>query len=329
MRVVGVLALDGVQSLDLIGPLEVFAVANHLAGTPCYEVRLLSLSGAPIRSHAGLEIGPVLGLRDAGRLDTLVVAGGGQEEMIRAIGGALLLPWLHRLVAQTRRIASVCTGAFVLAAAGLLDGRRATTHWRNCADLQAWFPKIRVEPDAIFVADGVIYTSAGVTAGIDLCLALVEEDQGSDLARAVARELVLFLRRPGGQSQFSAGQDLAAKAPPKLQALVAALLADPAGGFLQGDLSVPALAAHVGMSARTFARRFQREIGISPGQFVQEARLGRVKALLETSGLSLDQIAAAAGFQSMDVLFALFQRKLGITPGDYRARFGPARGRVI
>lgn len=328
MRVVGVLALDGVQSLDLIGPLEVFAVANQMAGTPCYEVRLLSLSGAPIRSHAGLEIGPALALQSAGALDTLVVAGGGQAEMISAFGGGLL-DWLRAQQGVARRIASVCTGALVLAAAGLLDGRRATTHWRNCGDLQAWFPKVRVEADAIFVADGDIYTSAGVTAGIDLCLALVEADMGSDLARAVARELVLFLRRPGGQSQFSAGQDLAAKAPPRLQALVAALLADPAGGFLQGDLSVPALAAHAGMSARTFARRFQREIGLSPAQFVQEARLARGKALLETTGLSLEQIAAAVGFRGVDVLFALFQRKLGITPGDYRARFGPARGRVI
>ena len=318
---VAILGLDGVQSLDVTGPMEVFAVANQfLEPAARYALVIGSLTGEPVRTHAGMEIGPARALSDLPEaLDTIVVAGGGQAEMIAALTGPHLVPFLQARARRTRRIASVCTGAFVLAAAGFLNGRRATTHWRNCAQLQTLFPAIRVEPDAIFVAEPPFYTSAGVTAGIDLCLALVEADHGPQVARSVARELVLFLRRPGGQSQFSAGQGLPAAVEPRLQQLVAALLDDPTG-----PASLPDLAARAGMSERTFSRRFRRSVGQSPAQFVEAARLARAKALLESSDWPLERVSERAGFGAADALFRAFQKQLGISPGEYRARFAAA-----
>ncbi|MEZ5885870.1 MAG: helix-turn-helix domain-containing protein [Paracoccaceae bacterium] len=315
------LGCEGVQTLDLAGPMEVFATANLEAGRaghggPLYEMVLLSPDDRPITSQAGLHLGPVVPRAAAGTADTLIVAGGSAAAVMGALAEPLFRDWLGAMPGRVRRVASICTGAFLLAAAGFLDGRRATTHWRSCRDLARLFPKVRVVPDAIFVADPPFYTSAGVTSGIDLSLAMVEADHGAELARAVARELVLFLRRPGGQSQFSAAQNLQAAAEPRIAALVRRLIeAPPAEG------RVPALAEAAGMSERTFQRKFHAATGQTPARFVEEARLSRAKALLETSDLMLDRLAAEAGYGGRDGLYRAFQKHLGLTPGEYRARF--------
>ncbi len=314
---------EGVQSLDVVGPMEVFAVANlhSPAGRKPYQVTLATQAGGELGTHAGLRLAGAAALADLpARTDTLVVAGGSEASLRRAAADPELIAWLQSRARRTRRIASVCTGAFVLAAAGLLDGRRATTHWNACGLLQALRPAVRVEPDAIFVADPPIYTSAGVTAGIDLCLSLVEADCGPELALAVARELVLFLRRPGGQSQFSTGLQLQGSATPRLRALLAAIIDDP-----RGDLRGPALAARAGMSERTLARAFARETGGPPARFVEGARAERAKALLETTAWPLERIAERSGFGSVDALHRVFRKRVGTSPGDYRERFGPVR----
>ena len=206
-RAVAVIGLPGVQSLDVVGPMEVFAVANqHKRQETGYRVMLGTPDGEPLITNAGFAMGPATALAEMpDDIDTIVVAGGSEAAMRAAISDTDLVPWIQDRASRTRRVASVCTGAFVLAAAGLLDGRRATTHWNNCSQLQAHFPAVRVEPDAIFISEPPFYTSAGVSAGIDLCLALVEADLGAPTALAVARELVLFLRRPGGHPSSAPG----------------------------------------------------------------------------------------------------------------------------
>ncbi len=233
-----------------------------------------------------------------------------------------MLPWLRTRIADTRRIASICTGAFVLAAGGWLDGKRATTHWNQCSTLQALCPNVRIEPDAIYVSDPPFHTSAGVTAGIDLCLALVEADCGAATALAVARELVLFMHRPGGQAQFSVGLDVHANATPRMRILLTDIADDPTG-----DLGVAALAARLHMSERTFTRNFLEETGLSPAQFVLAARVERAKALLERADWPLERVADRAGFGSVDALQRAFAKRVGISPRDYRARFGQGHGK--
>ncbi|NLR98272.1 helix-turn-helix domain-containing protein [Rhizobium sp. P38BS-XIX] len=322
VRHVAVIGYDGVQALDIVGPMEVFAMANfHLPpdGVP-YDVVLASPGGGAIKSSSagGLVFGEAVSLRDLpGNLDTIILAGGSEEGLRQVIFGSGLLDWLHSRIAVTRRMASVCTGAFILAAGGFLDGRRATTHWSSCALLKELRPEIEVEPDAIFVAAPPVFTSAGITAGIDLCLALVEADCGPQTALAVARQMVLFMRRPGGQSQFSTGLSLQANATPRLRKLMREIIEDPTG-----DLTGPILAARAGMSERTFARSFRKEAGTTPMQFVETARLDRAKALLETSDWPLARIAERSGFGSLDTLHRAFLKHLRVTPGFYRARFG-------
>jgi transcriptional regulator GlxA family with amidase domain len=321
-RRIALIGYPGVQSLDLVGPMEVFSMANDRRGGTAYEVILASPDGGDILSNSGLVLAGSTALADLPKdLDTLLFAGG-SEAGLRAMQGGDVIAWLRDRAERTRRMGSVCSGAFALAAAGLLDGRRATTHWDSCEQMRLFRPQVRLEPDAIFVADPPFYTSAGITAGIDLCLALVEDDYGPDLALAVARNLVLFMRRPGGQTQYSAGLDVQATATPRLRRLLTEVIADPTG-----DLSLPALAARAGMSERTFSRVFHRETGHTPAAFVERARLDRAKALLETSDWSLGRVADRAGFGSLDGLHRTFQKRLGITPGDYRERFGfrPAR----
>lgn len=317
-RRIVIVGLTGVQSLDVVGPMEVFAVANrHRRQHVGYDIILATPDGQPLATHAGLELGPAAALADLpDELDTIIVAGGSEATMRAEAASGKLIPWLQQRFSRTRRIASVCTGAFMLAAAGFLDGRRATTHWNNCQQLRDHFPKVQVEADAIFIAEPPFYTSAGVSAGIDLSLALVEADLGAPTALAVARELVLFLRRPGGQSQFSAGLELRLNAESRLHGLATGILEDPTD-----DLSVPALAARVGMSERNFARRFAREVGMAPARFVEQARLGRAKALLESSGWTIERIADRAGFGSTDGLHRAFQKHVGISPSEYRQRF--------
>ena len=245
----------------------------------------------------------------------------GSREALRRASDDRLLGWLNRRTATTRRMGSVCSGALVLAAAGVLDGRRATTHWGYCEAMRELRPAVQLEPDAIFVADPPYYTSAGVTAGIDLCLTLVEADCGSQLALAVARNMVLFMRRPGGQTQYSEGLNVQAAATPRLRQLVTDISADPCG-----DLSVPELASRAAMSERTFSRVFQKETGVSPAAFVEIARVNRAKALLETSDWPLGRVAERAGFGGVEGLHRAFNKRVGVTPGEYRQRFGRPAG---
>jgi transcriptional regulator GlxA family with amidase domain len=316
-RKVALVGYPGAQSLDIVGPLEVFSMANRYGDPRGYEVILASPHGGTIACNSGLHLAESVALADLPEdLDTVLVAGG-SEDALRRVADDHVLEWLRRRALTTRRMGSVCSGALVLAAAGILDGRRATTHWGYCDEMRRLRPAVRLEPDAIFVADPPFYTSAGVTAGIDLCLSLVEADQGPKVALAVARNLVLFMRRPGGQTQYSAGLNVQAAATPRLRQLIGDVSADPSG-----DLSVPELAARAGMSERTFSRVFQKETGAGPAAFVEMARVNRAKALLETSDWPLARVAERAGFGSVEGLHRAFNRRVGATPGEYRQRFG-------
>lgn len=318
---VALVGFSGVQSLDLVGPLEVFAMANEFAGRTVYEPILTSPAGGDLRCSSGLRLAGLLPLAELPEdLDTIIIAGGAEPEL-RAAGNSGIVEWLSQRAGSSRRVASVCTGAFVLAATGLLDGRRATTHWNACDQMRSFRPAVQVEPDAIYVADPPFFTSAGVTAGIDLCLAFVEMDCGAELALSVARNLVLFMRRPGGQTQYSAGLSVQSIAEPRLHKLVTEISADPSG-----DQSVPVLADRAGMAERTFSRLFHKTVGLSPAAFVETARVDRAKAYLETSRWRLSQVANRAGFGSLDGMHRAFLKRVGVTPCEYRERFGMGSG---
>ena len=314
-----VLVFPDVQVLDVTGPTEVFSLAHRAAPDGAYAIELVAAGPEPIRTSSGLQLIPDRPL-DAcrGAIDTLLVAGGlGVRDAAR---DDRVVAWLRLAARRSRRVASVCTGAFLLARAGLLDGRRATTHWAACAALKRNFPTVAVDPDPIFVRDGNVYTSAGVTAGIDLALALVEEDLGRVAALDVARSLVLFIRRPGGQAQFSAGLAGQAAAQPGIRD-VQSWIAD----HLDADLSVPALAERSFMSQRNFARVFSREVGMTPGAYVEALRVERARTLLETTELQHEEVARRCGFGTVETLRRAFARRLHVSPSDYRARFTSTR----
>jgi transcriptional regulator GlxA family with amidase domain len=307
---------DGFQSLDLSGPLEVFATANRLArgGAPPYALQIVAPAARPVTGISRVRIVPDATCQQVrGRVDTLIVAGG---DVRAVIADHAVLRWLTGMSRRARRVASVCTGAFLLAEIGLLAKRRATTHWQAAHLLAERYPRVSVEPDAIFVRDGRVYTSAGVTAGIDLALALVEEDRGHAAALAVARQLVVFLKRPGGQSQFSSALAAQAAAPGPLKSLPEWIVE-----HLTDDLSVDALAGRAGMSARHFARVFRTELGVSPAKFVARARLDAARRWLEDGALGLEQVAARCGFASAEQMRRTFRRHLKVVPIDYRKRF--------
>jgi transcriptional regulator GlxA family with amidase domain len=311
MKRIVILAFDGVQALDMFGPAEVFDIASRIAGS-AYEVDVVTPGGRRVRTSSGIEVGgrPL----DDDPLDTLVVAGGLGSR--RVIGDDRVVAWVRTASGRARRTASVCTGAFVLAAAGVLDGRRATTHWSACDELQRRFPKVLVDPDPIYVRDGEVVTSAGITAGMDLALALVEEDHGPQVALEVARWLVLFLRRPGGQAQFSVGLSAQAAERPPLRELQG-WMAD----HLDADLSVAALAARAHMSPRTFARAFKREVGLTPASYVEALRIERARGALETTDLPVEAVARQCGFGTVETLRRAFGRRVGVAPSAYRDRF--------
>jgi transcriptional regulator GlxA family with amidase domain len=319
LRDVTIVAFPDFQILDVTGPAEVFSHATRVleaAGkSGGYRVRLVARARGPLASTSGLSVvaEPLPALPC--RTDTLLLTGGRGTR--RAVKDAVLIDWIRRTARTARRVTSVCTGAFVLARAGLLDGRRATTHWDSCAALAARHPRVKVEPDRIFVKDGPVYTSAGVTAGIDLALALVEEDHGRELALEIARLLVVFLKRPGGQSQFSTQLATQANDSEPLADL-RAWIEDNVGG----DLAVPRLARKAGMSPRNFARRFTKEIGVTPARYVQTVRLGAARRRLEETAHGLDRVATDAGFGTTESLRRAFADALGTTPTDYRKRFG-------
>jgi transcriptional regulator GlxA family with amidase domain len=319
-RQVAILVYPGVQSLDVTGPLEVFAGAQQLieltARTePGYEIRTVSTDGAPLRSSSGLTLVPDLRLSDAPtELDTLIVAGGsGHRE---AAADNTILEWISRAASSSRRTASVCTGAFLLAAAGLLHGRRATTHWASADELARLHPDVRVDAEPIFLRDGPIWTSAGVTSGMDLALALVEEDLDREAALTIARHLVLFLRRPGNQSQFSA--TLAAQQPDRepLREVQRSVIEDVAAAH-----TVEAMAAAANMSARHFARAFRAETGLTPARYVERVRLEAARRRLEETVELVAAIAASCGFGTAETMRRSFLRALGVGPAEYRRRF--------
>ena len=324
-RHIAMVAFPGVQILDVTGPLEVFGCAARLLGRPRRDRRRATGSRsspaapAPLTCSSGMRLVAERALRSVtGGIDTLLVAGGmGTADGGRAIAG--FVRWLRDMAPRVRRLGSVCSGSFVLAEAGLLDGRRATTHWAWCGALAKRYPAVTVEPDPIFVRDGNVYTSAGVTAGMDLALALVEEDHGRELALEVARQLVMFLRRPGGQSQFSAQLAVQAADREPLRELQAWITEHP-----DADLSVPALARRVAMSPRNFARVFTREVGMTPARFVESVRVEAARRRLEESAHGVDRVAAACGFGTAESMRRAFLRIVRVPPAAYRHRFRAA-----
>jgi transcriptional regulator GlxA family with amidase domain len=323
-RRVAILGFDGAQLLDLIGPFEVFSGANEALraqaakGRPRpvgYDVSVVSVSRKLIRSESGLSISAQGTMKALRSMDTLIVAGGaGAREAARRSD---VCSAVAKAAAKARRVASVCTGTFVLAAAGLLEGRRATTPWAYCDHLAKEHPGITVERQPIYVRDGRYWTSAGVTAGIDLSLAMVEEDFGSELALLIARWLVVFVRRAGGQSQFSPHLVTQAAGREPIRALQSFVVGHP-----EAPLDLLAMATRAGMSVRNFTRVFRSEVGVTPAAYVERIRLDSARRLMESTSLGVEQIASEAGFGTAESLRRAFARGVGLSPREYRARFG-------
>ena len=313
---VAILAFPRFQLLDVAGPADVFAEASHQLGdVKAYQVSVISAEDGLLRSSSGLRMAvDATVATHRGRIDTLLVAGSPRHEDMAV--DEHLRRWLQRQARTARRYGSVCTGAFALASAGLLDGRRVATHWNSTDLLAAGHPHACVEPDAIYVKDGNLFTSAGVTAGMDLALAMVEDDHGRELALRVARQLVMFLKRPGGQSQFSA--HLAAQTAERSDV---SAIQDYVLAHLRADLSVPALAKRAGMSERTFARVFRDETGTTPAEFVENARIDAARRMAEDSDLPAKRLADAVGYANVDGFRRAFGRRLGLTLVEYRRRF--------
>ncbi|MFI8195088.1 GlxA family transcriptional regulator [Streptomyces sp. NPDC085942] len=310
-RTVLVVLFDGVQSLDVSGPMEVFAGASRAEGVS-YDLRTASLDGGPVRSTSGLTLVPDGRLTEAPVPHTLLVPGG------RGTRGPHpeLTGWLREHAPRADRLVSVCTGALLLAEAGLLDGHRVTTHWNYCERLAHDFPAVRVDPEPIFVRDGRLATSAGVTAGIDLALALVEEDHGRELALDIARHLVVFLRRPGNQAQFSAQLSAQTARREPLREVQLWIDRNPAA-----DLGVDTLAARARLSPRHFARAFRAETGTTPGRYVERVRLEHARRLLEDTADGVEQVARASGYGTSEAMRRAFVKTLATAPAEYRRRF--------
>ncbi len=319
LREIVILAYPDAQLLDIAGPLQAFATASDLLaerGQPAaYRATVAARDAGPLATSSGLRLlAEPLAALDGRRIDTLIAVGGAGVEA--AMRDRVLVDWLARRAGHARRVCSVCSGTFLLAAAGLLKGRRCTTHWRHCARLQQLFPELTVEPDPIFVRDGKVWSSAGVTAGIDLALALIEADLGRALALETARHLVVFLKRPGGQSQFSAL--LAAQAQDDGSF---ASLHEWIAAHLDADLRVEALAGRAGMSPRNFARLYAQRMGSTPARAVELLRVEAARRALEETGASIEAIARRCGFGDEERMRRAFLRRLGVPPRDYRQRF--------
>lgn len=324
IRRVAIVAVEGFELLDVAGPLALFASATfdgRFDGVHAYDCRLLGLNAGPVRPSTGpaMHADAALAASEPGRFDTVLVAGGVGAR--RPLPDPALLDWLRFAAGSVRRLGSVCTGAFLLAEAGLLDGRCATTHWRHAGDLATAFPRARVEPDRIYVRDGGLWTAAGVTSGMDMALAMIAEDLGRRSALELARSKVMYMHRPGGQSQFSAELALQTADEPRLARLQGWVFEN-----LSSPLTVDELAERAAMSPRNFNRVFTRAVGISPARFVERARVDAARRRLEAGTASVEAIAYDTGFGNPERMRRSFLRQLGIAPTDYRQRFGsPSR----
>lgn len=307
-RSIGIFLYPDFQLLDAAGPVTAFEIAGRFA-PDAYRMTVLSIAGGAVRSSSGIAIdtGPVA---DASPVDTIVVVGG--EGSRAAMRCETSTGWLHHAAGKARRICSVCSGAFLLAAAGLLGGRRATTHWRRAEQLQRQFPNVRVEPDRIHVRDGEVWTSAGISAGIDLALALIADDLGETVARRVAQEMVVYYRRPGGQSQFSALAELGG------DATAFSSLFDWMRANLSQRLTIEDLAARMAMSPRNFSRAFTRDVGVGPAKAVERLRLEAARERVENSREPIERIAASTGFRDPERMRRAFVRAFGQPPQAMR-----------
>ena len=321
MRVV-LIAFEGTQGLDVFGPAEVFSMVNRSASPQKYEIVLASITGKQVRASSGIALAtePLEQLTPR-RADTVLVAGGDDAAVRNAMRSAPLIAWLKHAARVVRRIGSVCSGAFLLAQAGILDGRRATTHWLACRRLSAFRPAVTVDADAIFVQDGKVWTSAGVTTGIDMALALVEEDCGRKIADSVAARLVVYARRPGFQAQFSEALISQSDAQGGLSRALELCRKSPAR-----KLDVEQLARASGMSRRTLHRRCLEEVGTTPAKLIERLRTEHARLLITTTGLEAKVVAARSGFENPARMARAFQRTLGLTPRAYRALFAGDRG---
>lgn len=317
-RLVVIVCFPGVQPLDVVGPHEVFAGATTLldaAGRPGgYHLELVASAPGPITTDSGLQLGAPHPLPRSRPIDTLLVPGG--DGVLTARADRRLVSFIRRAARTTRRVGSVCSGTFLLAEAGLLDGRTVTTHWRRADQLASEYPAIRVDANPIYIHDGAVWTSAGVTAGIDLALAMVEDDHGADLAQTIARHLVMFLRRPGGQSQFATPVWTPPAAHDGVRVAQDHVNVDPAG-----DHRVDILARAAGMSGRHFTRIFHEQVGESPARYVERVRVERARGMLERDDCGVAVVATRCGFGTAETMRRAFVRRVGVAPDDYRKRF--------
>jgi len=315
---VGLIGYDGVQALDIIGPSDAFTIAEIESDNgqrrPCYEVIVIGITNKPFRAESGIYFQPHTTLRNAPTLDTLIIPGGRGARIGKS--GNLIAKWISSRAKRIRRIASVCTGVYALAPTGLLDGRRVTTHWRFANDVARRFPKLNVDHDALFLKDGPFYTAGGITASVDLALALIEEDYGPRVALAVARELVVFLKRSGGQKQYSEPLEFQINSTDRFADLASWMVE-----HMRGDLSLAALAKRVCLSPRHFVRRFKQAFGGTPAAFVENLRLDEARRRLSERTQTIENVASSVGFQSDDVFRRAFQRRFGVKPSSYRSRF--------
>jgi transcriptional regulator GlxA family with amidase domain len=313
-RRVAIAVFEGFQILDATGPAQVFATANAMSGRELYAVTICAAGSGLIRSNGGMELNAAsLSSIAPGEAHTVLISGGDEIAVTAAARDRALLAWTASHRRTARRIGSVCSGAFVLASAGMLKGKRAATHWSGAKRLSAMFPDVDVDPDAIYVTDGKLWTSAGVTTGIDMALAMVAQDHGRELAAQTAKQLVVYMHRPGHQSQFSAPLEIQAKGEDRF-----AKLAAWAEARLRKPLNAETLARAAGMSPRNFHRRLQEALGTTPKKWVEDMRLAYIRAALEETGTGLEVIALSAGFSGPDQLINTFVRRMGLTPGAYR-----------